>query len=432
MKVKPALLVILVVLLVGGAAVWQFVIKPIRPAWLPAPRDLTELFPNVSANTNTGVANVNASNANASVNAAPPSGREVDFPLTLPDGFRISLFAKDIANARVLAVDPNGTLLVSSPKLGKVFALPDRNADGVADEAKVVIDGLNQPHGLEMLSACQYALPKQGTDNTCSSGWLYVAENDGVSKWVYDTQSLSVSRRERLFDLPADGGHFTRTIRFGNDGKLYTTAGSSCNVCVESDERRAAMLVSDADGKNLRVFARGLRNTVFFTTNPTTGELWGADMGRDYLGDNLPPEDINVIRDGKHYGWPYCYGNRVHDDDFDKEKTFDCSGTEPPLIEMQAHSAPLGITFIPEAWGAEYDADLLISFHGSWNRSVPTGYRIVRYDLSGSAPQGPIDFLSGFLEGSGALGRPVDLLFNGSTLFVSDDKAGAIYRVTKS
>ncbi len=413
--------VIIVVLLMAGAATaaWFLFLRGIKPAFFPSSQTVTDYL-----NTNTEVRfeNTNtAENANAAsnVNAVKkvlPTGQPVEFPLTLPAGFSIGLFAKDIGHARVLAFDPNGTLVVSITGAGNVLALPDANADGTADAVKTLASGLDNPHGLAFLRAGDVT-------------WLYVAEEGQVSRYKYNGAEFTVSGKEQLFTLPSGGGHFTRTIQFGKDGKLYTTVGSSCNVCKESDDRRAAMLVSDADGKNLRVFARGLRNTVFFIAHPETGEWWGTDMGRDWLGDNLPPEDVNIIRDGKHYGWPYCYGNKVHDDNFDGKKTFDCSTTESPVLTMQAHSAPLGLQFIPASWG-DYAGDLLISFHGSWNRSVPTGYKVVRVKMNGMAPGASTDFLKGFLQGSTALGRPVGLLFDtDGVLFISDDKADAVYRV---
>ncbi len=317
-------------------------------------------------------------------------------PLTLPDGFSISIFARNIPDARVLAWDPTRRLLVSSPATGKVFGIHN---DG---SSWVVVEGLNNPHGLAF-----------------KDGKLYVAETDAVAVYDYDG---TAKNRKKIIDLPGGGNHFSRTIGFGPDGRLYIAVGSSCNVCVEKDDRRAKILVANADGRDLKTFASGLRNAVFFTWSPLDKKMWATDMGRDLIGDNIPPEEVNIVRDGKHYGWPYCWGNRIHDDNFDPEKTKRCDETLPPVIEYQAHSAPLGLAF-----DKNY---LYVAMHGSWNRTEPTGYKIVRFDVNNNYAAS--DFISGWLQEGSVLGRPVDLLFDDKgALYVSDDKAGVIYRVTK-
>ncbi len=337
-------------------------------------------------------------------------------PITLPSGFSISIFAKNLDNPRVLVWDPAGTLLVSIPSQGKVVALPDANGDGASDETKIVIEGLNRPHGLAF-----------------HDGRLFIAETGSVISYSYDAQRKRASDGRKIVDLPVGGNHFSRTIGFGPDGRLYISVGSSCNVCVEKDWRRAKMLVANADGTGLREYARGLRNSVFFVWHPVTKALWATDMGRDLLGDNLPPEEVNIVEDGKDYGWPYCYFNRVHDDSFDPQGQQSCETTVAPHITFQAHSAPLGLAFIPDSWPAEYRGDLLVAYHGSWNRSVPTGYKIARFDLDDQYRSiSESEFLAGFLEGNGALGRPVDLLFDTQgNLFVTDDKSGTVYRISQ-
>ena len=310
-------------------------------------------------------------------------------PLTVPDGFSISIFARNIPDARVLAWDPTRTLLVSSPSTGKVFRVSD---DG---SSTVVIEGLDRPHGLAF-----------------RDGKLYIAETDAVAVYDYDG---TAKNRKKIIDLPGGGNHFSRTIGFGPDGKLYISIGSSCNVCREKDSRRASIQVLDGE---LKPFATGLRNSVFFAWKD--GQMWATDMGRDLLGDNTPPEEVNIVREGKNYGWPYCYGERVPDTAFGGTEER-CNSTEPPVIEYQAHSAPLGLAF-----DKNY---LYVAMHGSWNRSEPTGYKIVRFDVKNK--YAPSDFITGWLEGSSVIGRPVDLLFDDQgTLFISDDKASVIYRVS--
>ena len=208
--------------------------------------------------------------------------------------------------------------------------------------------------------------------------------------------------------------------------------------------------VTGRDPVTTKIFASGLRNSVFFTWHPKTKKLWATDMGRDFLGDNLPPEEINIVEEGKHYGWPYCYGHQVYDIDFDTSKKVEefCKTTEPSHIEYQAHSAPLGLAFIPtnvvnpfatanklttSVWPEEYADDLLVAYHGSWNRTEPTGYKIVRMKLDAKGSyEGAEDFITGWLRDREVSGRPVDLLFDADgTLYISDDKAGVIYRVTQ-
>jgi glucose/arabinose dehydrogenase len=216
--------------------------------------------------------------------------------------------------------------------------------------------------------------------------------------------------------------------------KLLISVGSSSNVSHEEDWRRAKILTADTDGGNLRTFASGLRNAVFMAIHPVTGQVWATEMGRDFLGDDLPPDEINIVEEGRDYGWPVCYGKNIHDTDFD-----DTPGPNPCIekaasyIDIPAHSAPLGLAFIPEkGWPKEYWHDLLVAYHGSWNRSEPTGYKIVRYKLDRKGNLlGEEDFISGWLtENNRALGRPVDILVcPGGIMYVSDDKAGVIYRV---
>ncbi len=209
--------------------------------------------------------------------------------------------------------------------------------------------------------------------------------------------------------------------------------GSDCDVCVEKDWRYAKILVAEPDGSSLKTFAAGLRNSVFLTSHPVTGHIWATEMGRDYLGDDLPPDEINLILEGQDYGWPYCYGKRVHDDKFDPEgeKRDFCKETVPSYIDIPAHSAPLGLAFFPEEWPKEFRYHLLVALHGSWNRSTPTGYKVVRYKLDEAGNVlGEEDFITGWLTPHGALGRPVDILItDDGVIFISDDKAGVIYRV---
>jgi len=231
-------------------------------------------------------------------------------------------------------------------------------------------------------------------------------------------------------DLPT-GGHFTRTIKVRNNS-LFISIGSSCNVCYEKDERRAAIIRCDLNGTGCRVFARGLRNAVGFIFHPVTGKMYSTDNGRDWLGENLPPDEINLVEDGKNYGWPVCYGKNIHDTDFDKNVYIRNPCMEPfempSLVDLQAHSAPLGLAFYyGNSFPQEYRGDLFVAYHGSWNRLEPTGYKIVSIDMDTFTVK---DFATGWLDGTNVRGRPVDIIVaDDGSLLVSDDNAGKIYRI---
>jgi glucose/arabinose dehydrogenase len=351
-----------------------------------------------------------------------PAADPASFPLKLPPGFSIGIFARGLQGARVLALDPGGNLLVSLTSQGRVVALPDTNGDGVADAVVTVLDGLNQPHGLAF---------EPGEDPR-----LYVAETDQVAAYDYDPLLLTATYQQKIADLPPGGRHFTRSLLFlpaARDHRLLISVGSSCDACEESDPHRAKILAADADGGELSTFASGLRNSVFMAVHPLSKLVWATEMGRDDLGDNWPPDEINIILEGSHYGWPYCYGKRLHDDKCDPTGTHRefCKDTIPSFIDVPAHSAPLGLAFFPPEWPQEFRHDLLVAYHGSWNRAVPTGYKVVRYKLDAAGNFVDVeDFITGWLTPQGALGRPVDILITPSgVIYISDDQAGVVYRV---
>jgi hypothetical protein len=223
-----------------------------------------------------------------------------------------------------------------------------------------------------------------------------------------------------------------------NSDEMLISVGSSCDTCLEDDWRRAKILVGSVNGGELRTFASGLRNATFMTLHPITGDVWATEMGRDLLGNDLPPDEINIIEENKNYGWPTCYGQNIHDTVFDKSTYIRNPCMDPfevaSFIDIPAHSAPLGLSFIPEeGWPEEYWYNLLVAYHGSWNRTPPTGYKIVRYKMDAQGNVlGTEDFLSGWLtRAQKVLGRPVDILVQpGGTLYVSDDHTGIIYRLS--
>lgn len=335
--------------------------------------------------------------------------------LRAPPGFQISVFAAGLGQARFMALSPAGDIYLSVPSAGRVLVLPDRNKDGVADRVVVFADGLDRPHGLVF----------RGKE-------LVVAENARLTRLLDTDNDLRADSRTTLSkDLPGGGGHSTRTVVQGPDGRLYVAAGSSCNACIEEDPRRAAVMRFPAQGGKGEIYARGLRNTVGLAFHPVTGELWGVDNGRDMLGDDVPPEELNRIIAGADYGWPYCFGAAVPDPDLGTQQR--CAPTRPPTVAMQAHSAPLGIAFGQGlAFPERYRQALLVAFHGSWNRSKPTGYKLIGIPFAAGKPQGkPFDIISGWLDEGNAWGRPVDPLVGADgALYLSDDSAGAVYRIT--
>lgn len=353
-----------------------------------------------------------------------------DEPLVAPEGFRVGIFADNVPGARDLEPVAGGTL-VSLPKEGSVLFLKDTNGDGRADMRVVVLENLDQPHGLQVRCA----------DDTCE---LYVAETGMVSRYEYDANLAKATERTELLALPKGGRHWSRSLllapaKFGN--LLLVSIGSSCNVCRETDDRRGTIMALDlATPSKVSTFARGLRNAVFLTEHPTTNDVWVTEMGRDMLGDKLPPDEVNVISEaGQHFGWPTCYGQNVHDTNFDTNTYIRNPCMEPfekaATIDLPAHVAPLGLGFVPaDGWPAEYQGSLLVAEHGSWNSTVPVGYKIVRYIFDGQGRTASAeDFLTGWLLPDGGLvGRPVDVAFlSGGVLLVSDDKAGVVYRVAQ-
>jgi glucose/arabinose dehydrogenase len=339
-----------------------------------------------------------------------------DGKLKAPRGVAVTEFAK-VPGARAMAVGPDGAVYVTLPRRGEIVRLVDANNDGVAESQDIAVSGLNRPHGMAF-----------------RDGWFYIANTDGVVRLRLGADGKASGTLEKLNDYSAMGGHWTRSILFGADGAMYISIGSTCNVCEERTPDRAAVMRYDADGKNGRLYSSGLRNAVGMALHPTTGQVWVTQHERDNLAPNhqdLPPEEINILRDGAHYGWPYCHSSRVPNPEFNDAAR--CATTEPPALGMQAHSAPLGITFLDRATRlpAEFRGDAVVAFHGSWNRDEPTGAKLVRIRVRDGRPTGYEDFITGWQDASGRRwGRPVDVVvYRDGSLLVSDDQAGIVYRV---
>lgn len=377
--------------------------------------------------------------------STPLSRNLTGLPLKIPNGFSIDIFAKNLKNPRDLTLDNSEEyLLVSVPSEGKVLALKDTDKNGKVDEVITLLKGLNRPHGIASVCLTQSDIA-QKNENTVGMpycfGKIFVAESHQVVSYDYflgEDRKPTAKNPKKLFGLPNGGNHFTRSLLFIKDengkNKLLTSVGSSCNVCREQDSRRASILVSFPDGSDLKTYARGLRNSVFMEIHPNTKKIWATEMGRDLLGDNLPPDEINMIVEGKNYGWPICYGKNIHDKNFDENVVYKRNPCMEPYetpssIDIPAHSAPLGLAFFPESGWDEFNDDLLVAYHGSWNRTEKTGYKIVRYQLNqnGTYLQGE-DFITGWLDQDTVLGRPVDILIaSDGIIYISDDKAGVIY-----
>ena len=338
--------------------------------------------------------------------------------LTVPKGFSIEVFARDVSGARAMVRDTFGNYWVSQTGSGTISQIEVDQDTGQVRAVHPIFRNLRNPHGL----ALDPEFPTM----------LYFAEEHRISRVaLYSDGSI-----EPILDLPANGGHATRTLGFGPDGRLYVSIGSSCNVCKEKDSRRSTILSLNPDGTNVTTVATGLRNAVFFTWNPLDGKMWATENSRDLLGDDIPPDELNIIEAGKDYGWPYCYGAKVFDDAFDTSAAAQahCIKSEPAAVEIQAHSAPLGITVIPEeGWPEEYAGDIIVAYHGSWNRTQPTGYKLVRVKLDDQGNfDGLEDFVTGWLKtDETTLGRPVGVYAEpGGILYITDDKADVIYKMS--
>jgi glucose/arabinose dehydrogenase len=329
--------------------------------------------------------------------------------LKLPPGFAIELFAR-VPNARQMALG-NHTLFVGSMREGKVYAIPLRGER----RPRVIADGLRQPVGVAF-----------------RGGDLYVS---AVSRIVrlrdIEARLNRPPRPEVVSDAyPGDPHHGWKFIAFGPDGKLYVPVGAPCNICEPDPDRYAVITRLDPASGKIEVVARGVRNTVGFDWHPQSGELWFTDNGRDWLGDDAPPDELNrVARPGQHFGYPHCHGGTIADPEFGKTRR--CAEFVAPVQNLGAHVASLGMRFYDgRAFPARYRRVVFIAEHGSWNRSSKNGYRVSVVRLDGTRAVGYETFLSGWLEGESAWGRPADVLaMPDGSLLVSDDHAGAIYRV---
>jgi glucose/arabinose dehydrogenase len=331
----------------------------------------------------------------------------------LPTGFKLEVYVDNVAGARSMALGTGGTLFVGT-RTGSLFAISGNPAGGGKPKVRVLSDKLNLPNGVAF-----------------RDGALYVAEVNRILRYDAIESTLDTPPQPRVVrdDLPRDRHHGWRYIAFGPDGKLYVPIGAPCNVC--NEPKYGVITRMNPDGSDHEVFARGIRNTVGFTWHPLTKELWFTDNGRDFLGDNQPPCELNrAPRPGLDFGFPYCHGKDIKDPEFGS--LGDCSRMTAPVQPLGAHVAPLAVKFYTgTVFPESYRNQAFIAEHGSWNRSEKSGYRITLVKLDGEKAVSYQPFASGFNRGNEVYGRPVDLLvLNDGSMLVSDDTAGAIYRIS--
>jgi len=348
----------------------------------------------------------------------PDSGGDGPYPdrLDVPEGFRVEVFSDRLPEARSMALSENGTLFVGQRDGNAVYALRDPDADGHADTTVVVDTGLNTPNGV-----------------ATRNGDLYVAEISRILRYDDAETRLETPPEPTVVTdaFPSDEHHGWKYIDFGPNDSLYVPVGAPCNVCDRGDPYAALHRVAP-DGSGRTIVARGVRNTVGFDWHPETGTLWFTDNGRDWWGDDRPPDELNrLTRPGQHFGYPHVHGEGLVDPDFGAGH--DPADYTPPVQALGPHVAALGMTFytgtqFPEA----YRGDVFIAEHGSWNRSDKIGYRVTRVRLNDDGePTGYEPFATGWLREGDNWGRPVDVLQTpGGALLVSDDQTGAIYRIT--
>lgn len=377
----------------------------------------------------------------------PPSNLQ----LKLPAGFQVSIFAKLAENygqPRMLAIDKQGRLYAALASANQVIMLPDANADGIAEKPIVIASNLNSPNSLVLIDDI-----------------MLIANQNGVVKLTHNGEKWSAP--QPFISNLAFGHHTQKTLKLGPDNHLYINIGSSCNVCTEADHSRATIQRYTLDGKPAGslvtlgrhapdpTWARGLRNSQGFDWHPKTGAMFATNNGSDMrsstkngkVNDEIPLEHLNKIEAGKHYGWPYCWAETddlkadsntlVQDPNFVGETNF-CQTATPPAITFISHSTPIGITFLDKTnWPAEYKNDAIVALHGSWNRQKPSGYKLVRVKFNGDKPTEVVDFATGWLntnqekDSANVWGRPIDVIVGADgALYVSDDRAGYIYRIT--
>ncbi len=337
--------------------------------------------------------------------------------LRLPPGFSIAIYAEDVEGARSMAISPGGVLFVGSQRAGKVHAVVDADGDGRAERVVTLVEGLKTPNGVAW-----------------RDGALYVAEVNRILRYDGIEGRLENPPQPTIVDdtFPSDRLHGWKFIRFGPDGRLYVPVGAPCNIC-EVQSPYAAIHSMLPDGSDRQTFARGIRNTVGFDWHPDTGELWFSDNGRDMMGPDTPPDELNhAPRPGLHFGYPYCHADDIVDPDLTQASP--CEGQRPPARKLGPHVGAVGMRFYTgDAFPSQYSNRIFLAEHGSWNHRPkgPRGYRVMQLQLEGDSVVSYEPFVDGWLQDGKAWGRPVDVLvMSDGSLLVSDDRQGVIYRIT--
>lgn len=358
----------------------------------------------------------------ASTNVLPAiTGKSAELPLSsirLPKGFVIEVYA-EVENARSMALSPSGTLFVGNRNEDKVYAVQDTDGDFKADKKYILASGLKVPNGVAF-----------------KDGDLYIAEKSKISKISKVESNLSApAALQTIYDkYPNDDSHGWKYIAFGPDGKLYVPVGAPCNICEPSNPIYASITRINPDGTGFEIYASGIRNTVGFTWHPTTNNIWFTDNGRDRMGDDVPPCEVNTATaKGQHFGYPYCHGGTVKDPEFGNKRP--CSEFVKPVQALGAHVAPLGIKFYTGSqFPQEYKNQIILAEHGSWDRAKKSGHRLVliKLDASGKALSYET-FANGWLDDATqkVWGRPVDVIvLKDGSMLVSDDYADVVYRIS--
>ena len=349
-----------------------------------------------------------------SVDPPPPEDPRLT-QLKLPEGFHIRVYAEGVTGARSLSLSPDGTLFVGTRSSGRVYALRDEDGDHQAERVIILASGLNRPNGVAF-----------------KDGDLYVAEISRILRYRDIEAHLDNPPQPEIVNdtFPTDRSHGWKFIRFGPDGLLYVPVGAPCNICASPDPYASIGRLDPSTG-DFEVVARGVRNSVGFDWHPETGEMWFTENGRDWLGDDMPPDELNrVTADGQHFGYPYCHGTDIADPAFGAQRG--CDQFVPPVQELGPHVAALGMRFYRgNMFPAEYRNQIFIAEHGSWNRNRKIGYRLTLVRLAADGAVSYEPFAEGWLQGESSWGRPVDILvMPDGSLLVSDDQAGLIYRIS--
>ena len=342
---------------------------------------------------------------------APAQSRHLALgEIKLPPGFSIEVLAR-LDNPRQMALGAGGTLFVGSMRAGNVYAIDLQHGAKVT----TIASGLQMPVGVAF-----------------HDGALYVSATDRILRFDDIEHHLAAPRPVLVSDrFPKDTHHGWKFIAFGPDGKLYVPVGAPCNICEPDRDRYAVLMRMNPDGSGLEVFARGIRNSVGFDWDPRTRELWFTDNGRDLLGDDVPPDELDhAPKSGMDFGYPYCHAGTIADPEFGRRRS--CAESTPPAQALGAHVAPLGMRFYSgRQFPPSYRGQIFIAEHGSWNRSRKVGYRVSLVRIEGGKAVSYQPFASGWLQGEQAWGRPADVLvMRDGSLLVSDDYAGAIYRIS--